>query len=174
MCVTWRIRTCDVTHSYVCHSVSDIIHMNEWYHTYEWVISHIRMSLITLMNELADRTTVIHIRDITHPWLWHDSSMIATWLIHTRDTPYSYVWHDAFTCVRTTEKLIHICDTTGLTYTWQMLAHWHVTYSFALEWFIYLTHQWIIHICDTTGLIYTWHMLAHWHTLWVCGLVSIV
>jgi len=75
--------------------MSYVAHMNEPCHTYEWVISHVRMCLITLMNRLAHHTTVIHIRDITHPWLWHDASMIATWLIHTRDTPYSYVWHDA-------------------------------------------------------------------------------
>ena len=75
-CVTWRIRMCDMTHSYVWHDscmcaiwlihmcgmthsyvwhdsfmMSHVTHMNESYHTYEWVMSHIWISHVTHMNE---------------------------------------------------------------------------------------------------------------------------
>jgi len=75
ICVTWLIRMCDMTHSYVwldlrwllcvwvdvsCHTyewvashiwMSRVTHVDESCHTYGWVMSHIWMSHVTHMNE---------------------------------------------------------------------------------------------------------------------------
>jgi len=42
----------------------------------------------------------------------------ATWLIHMCDMTHSYVWHDSFICVT---RLIHICDVTH-SYVWLVHA----------------------------------------------------
>ena len=52
---------------------------------------------------------LLHVCDMTHSYVWHDSITYGTWLIHARDMTHShcdmthmthpYVWHDSFTCV---------------------------------------------------------------------------
>ena len=87
---------CDMTQSYViqirleiaciraatlclwlqCHScvwVSHVTHMNESCHTYEWVMSHIWMSPVIVMN------------DISHIWMSHVS--------HMNESCHTYEWH---------------------------------------------------------------------------------
>jgi len=78
---------------------------------------------------------LIHMCDMTHSYVWHDSFTCVTWLIHMcdmtrtwalrgqgrcwgacrhasfiRDMTHSYVWHDSFICVT---WLIHM---SGMTY----------------------------------------------------------
>jgi len=103
-------------------------------------------------------TWPIHICDMTHSYVWHDSFICETWLIHRpspcsplrpcttalRDMTHSssYVWHDAFIC---TTWLIHMCDiihscvwqyslirATWLIHTCDM-AHSHVRYDLHIE-----------------------------------------
>ena len=83
-------------------------------------------------------TWLIHMCDMTHSYVWHDSFICVTWLIHvcymthlvretvvTRvtwlnhlcDMTHSYEWHDSFICVT---WLIHMCDMTHL-YVWHDL-----------------------------------------------------
>jgi len=54
-------------------------------------------------------TRLIHVCDITHPYVWHDSSICVTWLLHMCDMTHSYVWHDSPICVT---WLLHMCDMT--------------------------------------------------------------
>jgi len=62
----------------------------------------------------------MHMCDITHSYVWHDSFICATWLIHMCDMTHSCVsW------------LMHMCD----------LTHSH-------DLFIYVT--WLIHMLDMT------------------------
>ena len=58
ICV-WRV--CDVTHSY-----RHVTHMNEWWHTHEWVMSHIWMC------------------DVTHSWMSHVTPMNASYRTYKR------------------------------------------------------------------------------------------
>ena len=87
-------------------------------------------------------TWLIHMCDITHPYVWHDSFICVTWLIHMRDMTHSYVWHDSFICV-----------------TWHILrcdmTHLHVRH----DSFIYVI--WHIHICDMTDSN-MWHGTIIW------------
>jgi len=104
-------------------------------------------------------TWLIHICDMTHSYVRHDSFICATWLIHTCDMTHPHVWHDPF--IRMT-WLIHICDMTR-SYVWQ--------YSFIyVTWLIHtydMTHSyvrhdsfirlaWLIHMCNMTRS-YVWH-----------------
>ena len=65
---------------------------------------------------------LIHLCDMTHSYVWHDSFICVTcpihaggwficvtWRIHMCDMTHSYVWHDAFMCVT---WRIHMCDMT--------------------------------------------------------------
>ena len=54
-------------------------------------------------------TWLIHMCDMTHSHMQHDSLLCATWLIHMCDMTHSYVWHDSFT---SSTWLIHLCDMT--------------------------------------------------------------
>ena len=83
VCVTWLIRMCDVTHSYVWQDsficVTWIIHMCVMTHTFTCV------------------TWLIHMCDMTHSHVWQDSFTCVPWLMHMCDT-HSYVpWRDTLT-----------------------------------------------------------------------------
>ena len=65
----------------------------------------------TWMHVFMCVTWRIHIYDMTHSYMWHDSFISATRLIHTRDMAHSYMRHDSFT--RVTWR-IHTCDMTHL------------------------------------------------------------
>jgi len=57
ICVTWLIRTCDMTHSYATWP----IHMCDMTHSYVWHDSFIRV------------TWLIRMCDMSHSYVWHDS-----------------------------------------------------------------------------------------------------
>jgi len=44
-------------------------------------------------------TWLIHMCDMTHSYVWHDSFICVTCLIHMCDMPHSHVWHASFACV---------------------------------------------------------------------------
>ena len=54
-------------------------------------------------------TWVIHMCDMTHSYVWHDSFIRVTWRIQVCDTTRSYEWLDSSTCLT---WLIHMRDTT--------------------------------------------------------------
>jgi len=101
-----------------------------------------------LGNRYGPVTWLLHICDMTHLCMWHDSFMGIA-----RDTTLSYVWHDYFICLT---WFFRMCDMT-LTYVWRdsficvtCLFHmcdmphsyvWH-------DSFIYVT--WLIYVCDMT------------------------
>jgi len=83
-------------------------------------------------------TCLIHMCDMTHQYLWHDSftcvtclTHICAWLTHMCGMTHSHVWHDSLTCVA---WLISMC---------------HMTHSHAgHDSFICVT--WLIHLCSNT------------------------
>jgi len=123
MCATWLIHVCGMTHScarwwHLCvYSYTHksliwktlVFHMS---HTYELdaqavplytaVFPHIRKNRVSRVFHLClfiRVTWLIHVCDMTHSCVWHDSFMCVTWLIHGCDMTHSHVWHDSFTCV---------------------------------------------------------------------------
>jgi len=59
-------------------------------------------------------TWLIHMCDMTHSHVWHDSFTCVTWLIHMCDMTHSHVWHDSFWSVSDAcvTWLFHTCDMT--------------------------------------------------------------
>jgi len=94
--VSWRIYTCAMTHSFgwhdwfMCvtcriHACAACVHVS--WHTYEWVMSHIWMSVAAHVNashydSFIDMSWRIHAGSLTHSYVWHDDSLICVlWLI---------------------------------------------------------------------------------------------
>jgi len=137
-------------------------HLNESHHTYEWdvndaFLSHewvtlpMRMCHITRMKgDVHDMTWLIHMCDMTHSHVWHDSFTCVTWLIHMCEMTDSRVWHELFTCVTwlihmctCVTWLIHMCDMTH-SRVWHV---WHDSFTCV---------TWLIHTCDMTHSCDTW------------------
>jgi len=130
-------------------------------------------------------TWLIHICDMTHIYVWHDSFICVTWLIHmcvTRhihmcEMTHIYVWHDSFICVT---WLLDIARTAHLC-VWRdsIMCAWYNS-----TWLVHMCVTWPNHMCDMTHL-YVWHDLfmcvtrhihkcdtTHlyvWRELFMCG-----
>ena len=126
-------------------------------------------------------TWLIHMCDMTHLYMWHDSLICATWLIHVSDMTHSHVWHDTR----------HVCDMTYW-YVWHdvlICVTWR-TQVWHGEW-MYLRHDsmindrahihthkdgwrdrsgvtWRIHMCDMT-YSYAWHGACVYTQEWMRG-----
>jgi len=94
-------------------------------------------------------TWLIHICDVTHSYVRHDSFECATWRIHMCNMTHPYVRHDSFICAT---WLIHMCDMThDVTQTSPILVNFHshmCISSVRHDSFICAT--WLIHMCDMT------------------------
>jgi len=83
--VTWLIHkrydssTCCMTHPYVWHdSFASIIHL--WHGSSICDMTHPYMTrLIHRWNDSSIRYILIHMRDMTHSYVWHDSFICVTW-----------------------------------------------------------------------------------------------
>ena len=105
------------------------VYVHEW-HCHEWHVTHINdirlkqnhfiwqchsymtmSSIYKVYNDSAYDYNVIHMCDMTHSyvrhdsficvichsWQWQGSFICVTWLIHMCDMTHSYVWHDSLT-----------------------------------------------------------------------------
>ena len=84
-------------------------------------------------------TWLIHMCDMAHSWVWHDSFMCVTWLIHMCDMTDSYVWRASFICVTC---LIHMCDMTH-SYVSLKEATWYARY----KWKRHVPPRNVRHLC---------------------------
>jgi len=189
-CVTWLIRSCDVTHSCVTWP----IHSHEMAHSHvTWLIHVWHYSFIRDMTQLfmchdsfmCDMTHIYmdaqlfmrhcHMNHVCVTWLihaWHDSSMCdmthlyEAWLIH--------LWHDLFIYHMTAvmRDMTRSC-LTWLTYMRHDSIMRDMTYPF-VTWLIHVWHASCIY--DVTLSCVTWpiHMqhdlllslLFFWHRYW--------
>jgi len=112
-------------------------------------------------------TWLMHARDMTHSYVWHDSFLCDTWIIHKCDMTHtrlcydfvrrdsflcdmttSYIWHDLFVCVT---RLI-MCD----------MTHSHVCHDSFM--YTHILHQIFFFFpgsrpCITTGYPFMWTSL---------------
>ena len=148
ICATWLIHMCKMTHSYVWHNSIDYA-MYVWHDIYKCAMSRRLISQVThIWHSLIQRngafstwtsggfdskshwhacaTWLIHMCDMTHSYVQHDSFICVSWLIHMCYMTHSYVWHDSFIFV-----------------TWLMTDSyvWHDSFSCV---------TWLIHMCDMT------------------------
>ena len=186
-----------VTYSYVSHLHCQHhwyrpSHVCRWYdmtHSYVWRAKFIYDSLVWVtwllstcrrQEHYPDRfaecvTWLIHVCDMTHPCVWHDSSMCVTWLIHVCDMTHSCVWHDSFICHACICVASHIVSAHGIapdTFAddaTPLPIMWHD--SFICH--VYLTHSYVSHtkhscvwhdswvICDMTHESYATCLIHH-------------
>jgi len=82
------------SHRYMWHYVT-----NYWVTNYMYIrVSYILVTLVShthICHSYIPVSWLIHMRDMTHIYLWHDSFICVTWLIYTCDMTYSYAWHDS-------------------------------------------------------------------------------
>ena len=161
--------------------MSHVTHMNESWHTYEWVMSHIWMSHVTRMNvewfdELIFHHSFMCSYELVESW-WFDEHMKESWYEHicvpwllTEGSLASYVCHDSFICVPwllhvLIPWLLHVLVVSFMWWYEHMKESWH-TY----EWV--MAHIWIRrsyeHMKEWWNMSSSNHMKESWHTYeWV-------
>jgi len=129
-------------------------------------------------------TWLMHMCDMTHSYVWHDSCICVTWLIHMYDMTHAYVfmcetrlvhtcdmtrshvWHDSLECVT---RIIGVCDVAP---SWEW-CDWITcdscntprifSYKSLLRSLLGLS---FIYICDWITCM-TWHQHLQWKWRWV-------
>ena len=168
MCVTWLICACEMTHC-VWHGSSICV---------TWLVH-------------TNVKRRVHVCDVTHSYVWHDSFAYVVWLIQTCDTTHSCVWHDPFflDVYDTSDKTcVHVCVTwlvrmCGISrtngschthYVYMMGSHTPYMHDIAHSYVMYdigdMTHYvtWRFHIwrmCDPT---HSYMIHAVWHESLIC------
>ena len=161
VCVTWLIRMCDMTHSYVwCDlRVTWLPHVCNMTHPCVWNsnVWHETESCVTFLCE------------VTHSYVWHHLFTRVTWLIHMWhmticmcDMAHSHVGC-MYMCDLTQSKSSFIC-VAWLIYMRDM-THWYVWHE------SFICETWLICMCDNinpwlwypsfrcvTWPLHTWHM----------------
>jgi len=169
--VTWTIYLRDRTHSLEWRDVTWLIYI----YTHMYTCSRcLNQKALWLCGDDVWHclTLLIHLSDITHSYVWHDSFICMTrlihvwhhsiirkvrltdmiditlscvWLIHMYDMTHSHVQHDSSVCVT---WLIHMCNMTHF-YVW----HGSLTCV-----------SWLIRMCDMLGGIHvsTGHITYGW------------
>jgi len=113
-------------------------------------------SFVTANNRIqCDMHSLLHMCDMTHAYVWHDSCICVTWLVHMCDMTRSYVWHGSCICVT---WLIYVCDMTH-SYVASLIHMWHDSFTRDMTP-SYVT--WIIHMIS---------LLCMWHYLFMCTIM---
>ena len=117
---TWLIHMRDMTHSYVCHDSficvtwlihmcdtnmnDDVAHVNESRRTYEWDMSHIRMSHVEHMNESC------------HTYDWVMLHIRMSQVTHKKESCRTYEWdmYGVATCSRLLQMVGLFCRISSL------------------------------------------------------------
>ena len=140
MCVTWRMRMYDMTHSHKWHVTVThayvwhewhVTHENESCHTYACVMSHIRMRHVTHMTEscsmpMSHCLDALHVTHMTESCSMH-WYMWRVVCIHTCDTEscsiHWYMWH-----VKRHSHVWHVRRQGSVTCAYDMTQSymWHV------------------------------------------------
>jgi len=159
ICVTWLIHMCDMTHSYVWHDSfirvtwlipcmwhDTFIHMNESAQTN--LLRNTPVSLYAChMSTIKCVTWLVHMCDMTHSYVWHDSFIRVTWLI-------PYMWHDTFINMNESAQTNLLCHTPVALYAGHMSTIKCVT--------------WLIHVWHDSFIRVTWLIPYMWHDTFIC------
>ena len=90
---------------------------------------------------------------MTHPYVWHDSSICVAWLRGMCDMNYLYVWHDPFLVIwqiKMMNVFVHLTFTHASCHLHQLC----IPMCKHVRWRIHMrdmTHQYLVlHTCDMT------------------------
>jgi len=125
-----------------------------------WLIHIGRITYSYMMMTYFPHILVVHMCDMTHSYVRHDSFIRVTWLIHICRITHSYIYTSltllSFICVT---WLIHMCDMPhsyvrhDLFINVASLIHMSRT---SLTHFTFICVIWLIHMRDMTHS-YVWH-----------------
>jgi len=124
----------------LCHSVRCVILVTR--HIYMW---HYSFSCVMWR---------IHICDMIHSCVRHDTSICLTWLIHMCDRTHPYIW-----------GIKIICDMTH-SYVTQLIHSWHDAFI-CVTWRIHIWH--VAFVCDMTHS-YVTRRIHMWHDSFICDM----
>ena len=105
-------------------------------------------------------TWLIHMCDMTHSYVWHDSFICVTWLVHMCDMTHSYVWHASplrvtwlahFAWWDRDRRYVEVKSIVK-----SIVKSTGCTLKFLDCWFIGVT--WLISTCDMAFIRVTWIM----------------
>ena len=144
-----------MSHIWMCH----VTHMNESYHTYEWIMSHIWMSHATHMNESCHT----YEWDTTHIWMSHVTHMNESY--HTYEWVISHIWMSHVTCMHESCHVYvrvkqHICCNTYVACKDNLFQSESCFSSkcYTYEWVIWMskvnTYEWVISNTCTSCCVY--------------------
>ena len=168
--------SCHTSQRFMSHIwTSHDAHHHESWHTTHWVLSQIRICLVTqfTLSELCDKTHsdswqdsfacvkwIIESCGITHAYahafMWHDSSVCVAWLIYMRDMTHSRAHFDSSTCV---PWLSYMRDINHSCFMTRLIRTWHGSFICVPLFFhtCDMTHSCA---CDMTQS-YVWHDMTH-------------
>jgi len=145
-------------------------------YTYEGVMSHIWMSHVTHMDKAC------HMCDSFVCVTWLDSFICVTWLIHMCDMVHSHVWHDSCRCHTSASYpwvcltwLIHVWHDSFICVTWFIhmcdITHSDAKHLHHIRGCVWHLHLWM-NACDIqTRLIYRsdsfFIILGEYYSRWV-------
>jgi len=99
--VPWHIQICDLKHSWVLQTHTNLCAIIHWCMCEQWLIYMCAVTHSDVRPESsACVTRLIHMPDITHLHVWTvtdlyeccDSFRCAIWILNMCDTTHSYVW----------------------------------------------------------------------------------
>ena len=156
--VTWLNHTCNMTPSCVClsyHSIStcagDMTNSCVWYF----------FAVFCRVLQCVAATWRVHMCDMTHLCVWHDSVIWVKWRIHVGDMTHSYVcrdsyvWPDSFICVI---GRIHKCDVTHLYVSRDSFIH--------VPWLIHMYDVTHLHVCHNLHVPLFEHVVKIMSHIW--------
>ena len=118
-----------ISHLWMRHSIymNESCHTFEWVmsHVYMRHVTHIHIARIIIISLLLLSHMTHHVCnmcDMKYSYVWHDLFISVTWLIHVRDVTPSYMWHDSSRYKICVTRNIRTCDMTPFICRWDPLA----------------------------------------------------
>ena len=157
-----------------CIWMSNVTRMNESCHACEWVMSRIWMSHVTHMNESCHtyegvisgarydswpQIWLMHMRDMTHWYMWHDSFVRVTCLIREQRFYKLFALELGTSRIR----MNHVARTNEScrTYEW-IMSHVRMNHvartneCHAYEWVVCHTYEWVMPHTHERVMSHTW------------------
>jgi len=152
----------------VCTYVCVCIYMYDYMYPCTWTCVCVCMYICVHMyvhRSMFYKRALLKMRDVTHSYVWHDSSIRVEWHIHMCDMSHLHVWHDSFICAAC---IIYICSYLYKEVTATRLQQ-EAYETKKKSWFAYLLHDSSICVRDMTHP-YAWHdsfIFVTWH-MFIC------
>jgi len=111
-----------------------------------------RWGVAVLRGQITCEMCLVHMWDMTHSYVRHDSFICATRLIQIQNTTYLYVRHNSFTCISRRHKCWVVADVRQSLPCQTCFIHMsHMTYSYVRH-ISFICETCFIHMWDTSHL----------------------